>query len=185
MTRSRDLANLGDNSSALENQGLTLISTTSFSTVSSHSVNDVFSSTYDDYKICLSTNAPATSQLFTMRLRVSGADNSGTDYYRMNNGIGAGGGTTALVGNTQTSWTLGHAASGGIGLNASFDILKPFSTSFMTGLLGFSIGENSAYNNATGYRLTNHFYATTSFTGFTLLFGANVTGSVSVYGYKK
>jgi hypothetical protein len=35
MTRSRDLANLGDITSTLENQGLTLINTTTFSAVAS------------------------------------------------------------------------------------------------------------------------------------------------------
>jgi hypothetical protein len=51
MTRSRDLANLGDITSTLENQGLTLISTTTFSAVASQSINDVFSATYDNYFI--------------------------------------------------------------------------------------------------------------------------------------
>ena len=38
-------------------QGLVLLNTTSFSAVSSQSINDVFSATYTNYKIVLDTDA--------------------------------------------------------------------------------------------------------------------------------
>jgi hypothetical protein len=79
MTRSRDLANLGDITSTLENQGLTLISTTTFSAVASQSINDVFSATYDNYFI-QGNFTPASGQEIYYRLRVAGADATGSNY---------------------------------------------------------------------------------------------------------
>jgi hypothetical protein len=59
--------------------GLTLLNTTSFSGVSSQTFNDVFSTTYDNYKIIYAAEAGSTVSN-TIRLRVSGTDASGADY---------------------------------------------------------------------------------------------------------
>ena len=59
--------------------GLTLINTTSFSAVASQSINDVFSSTYDNYKIILDIT-PSTGLDTRFRMRASGADDSTANY---------------------------------------------------------------------------------------------------------
>ena len=95
--------------------GLTLLSTTSYSAVASHSVNDVFSSTYDNYKIML-TNYSFTGAggEIQMRMRVGGADNTSNQYQRSNffwaytNATGSSGGSIGtssfLVGETSTDY---------------------------------------------------------------------------------
>ena len=154
-----------------------------FTSASSVSLNDVFSSTYQNYRIVLNTGDPASNQLFTMRMRVSGADNSNATYYRMNFGQGTGG-ATSLLGVTQTSFGLGYA--GGTSHFASaIDTFNPFDSTLRTSISGLGVGNNSSYNGITGWTINGWFDATTSFTGFSLLFGANTTGTVSVYGYKK
>jgi hypothetical protein len=163
--------------------GMVLLSSVAFSGVSSQSVNDVFSATYQNYLVQVTTGDPATNQLFTMRLRVSGADNSTSNYYRMNFGQGTGG-STSLLGATQTSFGLGYAGTGSF-YSASFDVFNPFDSGLRTSISGGAIGNNSSYNGITGWTLSNWFDATTSFTGFTLLFGANTTGTISVYGANK
>jgi len=60
--------------------GMVLLNTTSFSAVASQSVNDVFSTTYDHYKILVTlTNTVGEGVIF--RYRVSGADNSTSNYF--------------------------------------------------------------------------------------------------------
>jgi hypothetical protein len=162
--------------------GMVLLSTTSFSGVSSQSINDIFSTTYDNYRIYLSTGDPATNQPFTMRLRVSGADDTSANYYRMNFGQGTSG-STSFIGAGQTSFALGYAGTGS-NYGSAFDVISPFST-LRTTISGLGVGNNSSYNGITGWTINNWFDATTSFTGFTLLFGANTTGTVSVYGVNK
>jgi hypothetical protein len=164
-------------------QGLTLINTSTFSGVSSQSISDIFSTTYNNYRVYLTTGDPATNQPFTMRLRVSGADNSSSNYYRMNFGQGTAG-STSLIGAAQTSFGLGFAGTGS-NFGAAFDVLSPFDSTLRTTINGLGVSNNGTYNGITGWTLNNWFDATTSFTGFTLLFGANTTGSVSVYGVNK
>jgi hypothetical protein len=53
--------------------GLVLLNTTSFSAVASQSVNDVFSSTYDNYRIVCEFSSSTDQEIF-FRLRASGAD---------------------------------------------------------------------------------------------------------------
>jgi hypothetical protein len=153
-----------------------------FTNASSISLNNCFTSVYDNYKILMNTGDPATNQLFTMRFRVSGSDNSSSIYYRMNFGQGTSG-STSLLGATQTSFGLGYA--GATSHFMSFiDVFNPFVSTLKSGISGLGVGNNSAYNGITGWSISGWYDATTSFDGFSLLFGANTTGSVRVYGYR-
>jgi len=161
--------------------GMVLLNTTSFSAVTSQSISDVFSATYDAYRIIIQTGDPATNQTFTMRLRVSGADDSTSTYTRTTGGTNSGGYVSSLT--TTTSFFLSFAGNGS-NYTGVLDIVNPFATK-TTSLTGSSIGNNSAFNALTNWYTAGWFGATTSFTGFTLLFGANTTGTVSVYGVNK
>jgi hypothetical protein len=193
MTRSRDLANLGDNSSALENQGLTLIKTESFSAVASHSVNDVFSATYDFYKIIIVAENSSANWQFKLRLRVSGSDNSASNYLwsaiqqRFNSA------TPSLINSGSngltTSFEIGATSNptATLGNQTIVEIGNPFATSETT-FNSSSVGYEMDPTIPTSFRqlsggLTS---VTTSYTGFTIFAtNGNITGSVSVYGYKK
>jgi len=155
--------------------GLVLISTTTMSAVSSQSVNDVFSTNYDNYRILI--NGTTITGTLTMRLRVSGADSSAASY-KMD-----------LYG--ATLWTNsaygGYQESGSTNFNVlaesspasiSLDIMNPFNSAKT-----FLHGETS--QNDRGRSWQGVFDATTSFTGFSLIPGTNITGTVSVYGYNK
>jgi hypothetical protein len=60
---------------AATSQGMTLINTTSFSAVASQSFNNVFSSTYDSYKVVTTITFSNQTNL-NLRYRTSGSDNS-------------------------------------------------------------------------------------------------------------
>jgi hypothetical protein len=164
-------------------QGLTLINSTSFSGVASQSVNDVFSTTYTNYRVVANITFSTTAYL-NVRMRVAGADNSSNEYVYI---------VTSVASNQSVE------NSGSNGLVSSFaeftrqtvdstvlayDFLNPFDTK-NTVVLGSGVWNRSAslinggwYNGI----LKNN----TSYTGFTLIAQTgNITGTVSVYGYNK
>ena len=160
--------------------GMVLLNTTSFSAVASQSVNDVFSSTYENYLI-LGNNIQSTSGgNITMRLRVGGADNSSANYNR-GYVIWTGSSLSGADENAATSWTIGR---GDVSLSSAFNIQlnSPFTATYTSG-----IGHWSLLNSTDPYYVGQSLgtTVTTSYTGFTLFPSGNMTGSVSVYGYNK
>jgi|LakMenE18May11ns_1017448.scaffolds.fasta_scaffold9550547_2 hypothetical protein len=159
--------------------GLVLLNTTSFSAVASQSINDVFSATYDNYKIIFSDLvSTAASSTITMRLRVSGADNSDNAYRFGRLVIGAGVSQTLANENNAgtTAWTIFFASTTKIG--AVIDLWQPFASVPTIGV-DFSSG---GFFDIRGLNFSN----TTSFTGFSFISNTgDLTGKVSVYGYSK
>jgi len=161
-------------------QGLTLINTTSFSGVSSQSVNDVFSTTYRNYRLVISVSG-TTDNALGLRLRVSGSDNANADYNFQR--LYAQSGTVGAV--RQTAFTyieLGYFSNGVFG-SQSVDMFNPFEARTTSG----NVISNQFPNSNPNFDI----YAfgtdvTTSYTGFTLIaLAGNITGEVSVYGYNK
>ena len=156
--------------------GLTLISATTIGTaVSSVTVSNAFSATYDVYKITLSGGAGST--LDTELNLTLGA--TATAYYYGQAGVNYVGATaTNISGSNTTSWvSVGRVLHDG--LQANFDLNGPFlsKNTFITGAIA---NENSARSFAG--RLQN----TTSYTAFTLTAAAGTLtgGIIRVYGYQ-
>jgi hypothetical protein len=168
--------------------GLTLLSTTTFSAVASQSVNDVFSATYTNYKIIVNAkSSSANAVIFSFRFRVSGADDSTSNYRAVGIGRRAGS-TTVSIDNPGTSTTLLELpALSGVHENLlQFEISNPFSakTKGLTGT-NFGVGGDGSTGNGV-YVFGGGFFTTTSFTGFSLIPGSGtMTGSISVYGYNE
>jgi hypothetical protein len=167
---------------AATNQGLTLINTTSFSGVASQSINDVFSATYDNYKVLIRLNASSVTSNAFFRLRVSGADNTSGVYYYMANYFASSSASVPVNANNATQWNLfqtGTTAASHIDLT----IFNPFIAQKTT-----ASGTTSAANAsvAFGGAWAGLWDGTTSFTGFTIIGeSGNLTGNVSVYGVNK
>jgi len=166
--------------------GLTLINTTSFSAVASQSINDVFSATYDMYYVNVICDSITTSsQDLNLRLRVSGSDNSATNYRWS--------GLNTF--DTGSSVTLLKSS----GLDNRFRIGKVYVTnnmSFQSLTIGnpFRTEETGFWSNSSEFdgsnNLTRMFAGamsvTTSYTGFTIFPDSqNFSGSISVFGYSK
>jgi hypothetical protein len=164
--------------------GLTLINTTSFSGVASQSVNDVFSATYDNYKIVTSATGSGNNNI-EFRLRVSGTDNSATNYRRQRMNANS----TTISGQRLTGQTLwsragGTTRSGGLIASNILELANPFNNGAASAV-SFS---GTAPTGNLEYDL--YFFGldvTTSYTGFTLIVdpAGTMTGYVSVYGYSK
>ena len=163
-------------------QGMTLINTTSFSAVASQSVNDVFSTTYQNYRIVLNISSQNTAgNAVNMRLRVSGSDAS-TNYftysYHTRTSLGAIG---ADNGNPGSFFWVGYA-------NPTYptagvtDMYSPFETRRTVGTMQFMGGDSSTFLGSQGGFVHD---TSASYTGFTILAasGGTITGNVRVYGY--
>jgi hypothetical protein len=160
--------------------GMVLLNTTSFSAVASQSVNDVFSATYKNYLVQFNMSGSTTATDVAMRLRVSGADNSSTNYTRS----GLFQSSTSITGQRltgQTSWDGIAEVQSALQNASQFTIFNPFATAETSGLAHLS-GVTSG--NITMTLRTFGISVTTSYTGFTIIAGSGtLTGSLSVYGF--
>jgi hypothetical protein len=168
------------------------IETQTFSAVSSQSFNDVFSSTYDNYRIIWNNDATVNSGAqINMRMRVSGSDNSSANYnfslfyqnpFTLNTVSSAR--TNSDNSGSVTSGYFGRIDNDGNTSHTVIDMHNPFNTLKTTyqGLSVFSDGASTLFQGFLQGSLT----VTTSYTGFSLLAGSgNFGGVVSIYGYAK
>ena len=164
--------------------GLTLISTTSFSAVSSFSpANGTFTSTYDNYRVVISgINTASGDCSLLIRYRASGTDDSSSNYYTQRL-IGDGGTASASRQNGTGSTAVGTASSG-VNSSLCIDFFDPFATKKPT-IQSFNSGWVAGSGNSLRM-LTNMFDGTTSFDSFSLITDAStISGICSVYGYQK
>jgi hypothetical protein len=161
--------------------GLVLLNTTSFSGVASQSINDVFSATYDSYRILINQYGTAAGQL-RFRYRVSGTDNSATNYRQQ---IFGGDGSLAFAGrDTGLTFHLPGRTKNGVSCISIFDVINPFPSTLRAQQVG-SYNDNTDGSIA-AVSIASQLDVGTSYTGFTILAeSGNMTGKVSVYGYNQ
>jgi hypothetical protein len=157
--------------------GLVLLNTTSFSAVSSQSFNNVFSSTYDNYKILI-TASSATDTDLQIRLRVGGSDNSTASSYVLQR-ITASSTTVGGVRQTDSYWR-GYSFRDNDYNSQEITLYRPF----LTKPTLFSSYGNYGESNALIFGFTGSHNQSTSYDGFTM-FGPTVTGTISIYGFNK
>jgi len=172
-------------------QGLTLINTTSFSAVTSQSINDVFSTTYDNYRIVaniLGAGAGGGGFANRLRLRVSGADNTASNYRYAGYGLNDASADSIFKVQSNglaTSFLLEAASSQSIAYKV-IDVFSPFKTENTSiNYQGMYVESNAKFFN---YNMGGVTSVTTSYTGFTIFTadaGTTIEGRISVYGYNK
>lgn len=166
-----------DTNEYLANAGLVYVKSQTVGTgVSTVTVSDCFSATYDDYRITISGvvfSSPATS----WQLRVGGAtaDYYGSSYYDFYGG----GGTGTLRSAAAPALYFGVADNNNT--SATFDVCRPFTSTKITTFQGNFYG-----GGYSGFAAGTH-AANTSHTSFTLISPVgNMTGGViTVFGYRK
>lgn len=157
---------------------LTKISNIPFTTSSAVNINDVFSTTYEHYKIFINLTSASTQSDIRVRMRVSGADNSASNYfnsYRYNRTDPA----TGIGGvSAGTSWNIATPPT--TGMFQVWEMSYPFDSqrTWFTNLSQDGDGYASAG--------AGQFSTTTSFTGMTIFpTSGTITGEVNIYGFKK
>jgi hypothetical protein len=173
MTRARDVASNG---------GLVLLNTTAFTAQSSVSLNNVFTSTYQNYLVQLNLDSASATGYQQLRMRASGADNTTSNYF-WSGLYNASSATTPTGegGGSQTSFAYGYMESTATG-SMALNISNPFATikTTYTNLFSRSTGSVSLL-----YINGGTFNTTTSFDGLTIFpASGTITGTIEVYGYK-
>ena len=163
--------------------GLVLLNTTSFSAQSNVVVNNVFTLNYTNYRILLECLGSTTVDI-SLRFREGGVDYSGSQYNM----------SRLLVDNTPTltvSKSTGQTSTGLIGVGQTsvknYNVIEVQSPNQATVTTGFA---QIPYNmNGSSIRYDQLYFGvnvTDDFDGFNLICNTgNITGTVSVYGYKK
>ena len=155
------------------------LGTVTFSGASSLSLNDVFSTTYDNYKILMNISSANSTANLLMRLRVSGSDNTGATTYQRTGYYS----TTTSISTSYEAisyWFLGNL-NNGVSQKIPMEIFDPFKTIATT---AYSTMFQQTTNISMGINMTH--IDSTSFTGFTLYPSTGTfTGTISVYGYTK
>jgi hypothetical protein len=156
--------------------GLTLLNTTTFSAVPSQSIDGVFNSTYDNYKISLDFTASADADL-TYRLRASGVDTT-TNYARQ---LLTGYGTTTQAAGDGNNF-IGGVGSGQ-GNSNEITLFNPNRARYTIGLsvAGSDYGSFLTFSNTNAIQRS-----TTQFDG--IKFGPSTgtfTGTITIYGMAK
>lgn len=159
--------------------GLQLITTQTFSAVSTVSVNNCFTATYENYQI-VGTMSLSANAYVRMRLRASGSDASGNSYKKMMQGIDSVNAASNITG-TATEWDF---IQGWTEKN-NFEITmmnpranNPFWVARATAL-NTGVTQTASYFGGGGYQTS---YTADGFSIFPA--SGTMTGTIRVYGYK-
>jgi hypothetical protein len=173
------------NASDMNAVGLWKLSETNFTTVASVSLNNVFTSDYDNYRILIRVTASTgagTDNTFTMRLRAAGTDSSANYVHQR---FGAQGATTFAGANTSGTddWFGGFAAvNATMYYSQTIDIFGP-QLAAPTVASAYTCELDSTATSVQVFAMRHT--ASTSYDGFTFFTNqTNMTGTVWVYGYR-
>jgi hypothetical protein len=166
--------------------GLTHIRTVSFTGVASVSLDNVFSSVYDNYKVLIvARNSSDANRTWSLKFRVNGADATSGLYNLAANGIDR-------IGNAQNTFSVN--ATSAVLLNnsyfaeyrsvVSFDLCSPFLTDDTNGV-GVSVGLNSTHSIHQSFSFS--LFNNASYDGVSIInsSGNFTNGTIEIYGYRK
>jgi hypothetical protein len=162
--------------------GMTLVAKASFTSATTMSLNNVFSSNYENYKIVYKGNGSTANQPFYMRLRASGTDAITNYFYGGTDVVYNTGGSSTRVGNGVTFWAVGQYSNDADSRTGMWmDINNPF----VAGMT--SMGYVGNFNGTVPFSVTGAgFHSTaTSYDGFTMYpASGNASATIYVYGYR-
>jgi hypothetical protein len=168
---------------ATSSSGLTLISKTSWTAAASHTVDSVFTSTYDNYRIVIDNWVGSSySVIPQMQLRY-GASTSGSVIYGCSFGMGyTGGSLTTQLTSAAAALDFWRYTGDGSGTFITLDIERVGGSAQKSILTG--IGATDA--GIEQYKFAGIWTDIQAYTGFVLKTSSGTsTGTVSVYGYAK
>jgi hypothetical protein len=168
--------------------GLTYITGASFTTATSVSLpNDTFTSTYRNYRILFSLTAITADADITVRMRASGTDDSGANYFTMFGGSLSTNTFIATSGTLQTSFNFAESDSVFTGVyKFDMDILQPQITqnTVLQGNLSYYGKTSNAVAGLGGAAWLNTLTAYDSLSVISSV-ASSMTGVYRVYGYSE
>jgi hypothetical protein len=177
---SGEILTAADTNTYLNNGGLVYITQASNSSTSSISINNCFTSTYQNYRIIVNQTAMSGNDAIYLRMRVGGADDSTANYQYAANVSTSAGGSSVMAGANQNTVLLGFVGSASPTAGSSIDIFSPeVSTRTWGTTLRYEF-DSVTYNGRSGSFVKDQ---VTQFDGFTLIAGGGKTFSATVYVY--
>jgi hypothetical protein len=163
--------------------GLVLVASASFTAQSSVSVDDCFTSEYDNYRIMVHVTGSSASQYINARLRASGVDDSASNYYNQLQEFNSTG--SSFSRSTLSDFRVGYSDATYPFGPASFDLMGP-GLATKTAYLGMAAYTETAVGTIKA-RMHNCIHTTAAaYDGLSLIPSAGTfTGSLSIYGYRK
>ena len=165
-----------DTNTYLANSGLVYVTSATVGTgVSSVTVSNAFSATYDRYLVTIDGIVGSAGGDFRFQLGSAASQYYGIYNYQISTGTS----NTFYQNATANAYIGGFDTIGDQSIN--FDIINPYKT-VRTTWTGQAFGNNYYFNF--GYQLAD----TTSYTAFTISTGSATTltgGTITVYGYRK
>ena len=164
--------------------GVVLIASESFSAASSISVNNCFSSTYDNYLLLLSLTGGTTEGIIGLRLRASGSDATGANYDFQNLSATS----TTVSGARTTASTLSRFSFFDNGDPGAMTVLNMYGPAIAAPT--FYISQTTTrIDGADAIRVINdsgRHSLSTAYDGISIICQStgNITGTVRIYGYK-
>lgn len=168
--------------------GLTLIESNTFSAVASVSASaNVFSSTYNFYRVLFHLTAASTNLEIYFRMRQAGTDYAGANYFYSGAGYVSSSLTSGFSVASSTYQWAGYITSASSDLFAySVDIYNP-NAATNTNFVGQSFTANSGYTGSVGsVQSAGVLRSTTQYDSFSFVASTgNFTGRYAIYGYNK
>jgi hypothetical protein len=171
-----------DDIEALPDAGLAFIARQEFTAQAAVSLDNVFTSAYDDYRLVVKLRSASANSVTRMRMRAGGVDNAGAAAYAFN-----------II---QYDTSAGGTASGGVSYFQLHNVSSSAARSCIVDLVDPALAFATIMNSTWTVRKTATTVATgvnggahdvsSAFDGFTLLpDSGTITGVVEVYGYRK
>ena len=162
------------------NSGFVLVATATPTAVASVSINNCFTSTYENYRIIFSATAMSGAGDLTFRLRASGTDTTTNYTYQLFESYSATYASTVNAVGTDEFYVSRMDTP--VGTSSSIDIYRP-QVAARTSYTAISV-----FQTTTPILVQQHVAgmqtASTQFDGFTMLTaGTSFTGTIRVYGY--
>lgn len=178
-----DLGNAIDTTVAgLGTAGLSLVTASTFTSQSSVSINNCFTSTYTNYRIVFDISNVSLWAATLFRLRASGTDT--TSGYSWAHNVAKSNATSTVYGSASGSYFVVVGANTNYPTFGVMDICAPQLARYTTMNHQYMGGDNVNWLAVMGGgQLVN----TTQYDGFTIYpdsGSSNLTGTVRVYGYK-
>jgi hypothetical protein len=160
---------------------LTYLGATTFTSAATTSIDNVFTSTYQNYLVML--NIYSGGGALTMNFRASGADNTTANYNFYTDYMAFGSSWSRSITNTSngTAMTL-NGGMDSSNVNLPLTIQNPQiaqKTQVSSSMTSYNY---NASQNYTGLN-TGFFNSTTQFDGIKFSAGTNMTGTLKIYGY--
>jgi hypothetical protein len=163
-----------------KNVGMVLVNTTNFSSVSSFSLNNVFTSDFQNYRVILNFSANTATQTINARMRKSGTDNSAS-YYHQEMAVASTSVTSSRFNNINQFY-VGNMDNG-YPTSWNIEIYNPQVAARFTTLFSqapkFTSGQGYMfYVEACEHQVAD------AFDGISIIGSNNFSGTIRVYGYR-